>query len=105
MWNNRRSFILLIRIKRGRKLGLFIPVVLPVIEATLESWYETLKVWEALFYRLLAKPERSQHIGRKPSLSTLIAWSITLLKELRRHGRYELVCVENDKDHVSLQLW
>lgn len=105
MWNNRRSFILLVRIKRGKKIGLFIPIALPVIEAALESWCETAKVWEGLFLRLLARPHQSQNTGRKPALSPLFVWSLSLLKELRRHGPYELVRVENDKDHVSLRLW
>lgn len=105
MWNRRSSLILLVHIKHQKKRGWYIPIALYAVEATLESWRETLAFWESIL------PARRQWIpkkvrnGRKIPLSELLTLCIHLCKELRHHGRYELVGVETATERISIRLW
>lgn len=108
MWNSYRSIFLVVHIKQQqRQAGWVIPLALPVLQATLESINDSLQVWEcifpALFNRLLFKNKIAP--GKKLQISQLFTWSIGLLDELRRNGKYELVNVENGENHISVKLW
>jgi len=106
MWINRRSYILLIHLKRHKRIAWYIPIALPVIEAVLDSWRETTDFWERIFPRLLVwRPQGTWGIGKKVRLSALFSLFITLFNEMRNHGPYELVHVESGKGCVSVRLW
>lgn len=107
MWSNHRSFFLLVHIKQREKIGLVIPLALPVLEVTLESVRDSLEIWETLFPRLLAKmlPRHGENTGKELRLSHLFTWFIRLLVELRQYGRFEFVHVDDGKSHVSIRLW
>jgi hypothetical protein len=107
MWNNRRSFFLLVHVKQRKKVGLVIPLALPVLEVTLDSLRDSLEVWESVFPKLFAKvlSRRSEKAGKKLRLSQLFTWCILLLNELRQYGTFEFMHVDDGKNLVSIRLW
>jgi hypothetical protein len=107
MWNNRRSFLLLVNVKQRKKFGLVIPLSLPVLEVTLDSLRDSLEVWESVFPKLFAKvlSKRSEKADKKLRLSQLFTWCIFLLNELRQYSAFELVHVDDGKNLVSIRLW
>jgi hypothetical protein len=106
MWNNRRSFFLLVHVKQ-RKKGLVIPLALPVLEVTLDSLRDGLEAWESIFPRLFEKvlSKRNEKGGKKLRLSQLFTWCIFFLNELRQYSTFELVHVDDGKNLVSVRLW
>lgn len=106
MWNKRPALILLLHIKRHKMRGWYIPIALPAVEATLESWRETLAFWESILpARINRRSKGILHTGRKARLSELLALCIVLFKALRHHGSYELVSVERETEHIAVRLW
>lgn len=107
MWSNRRSFLLLVHIKKEKRFGFVFPLALPVLEATLDSLRDSLEVWESLFPGFCAKflSKRSKNSGKQMRLSLLLTQCIALLNELRQHGAFEIVQVDDGKSHVSIGLW
>ncbi len=103
MWSNHRSFFLMVHIKQGKKIGVVIPLALPVLEVTLESVRDSLVIWENLFPRLSAKmlPKHDKQLR----LSHLFTGCIRLLNELRQYGTFEFVHVDDGDNHVSIRLW
>jgi len=107
MWSNHRSFFLMVHVKQGKKIGVVIPLALPVLELTLESVRDSLEIWETLFPRLLAKmlPKHDKHADKQLRLSHLFTGCIRLLNELRQYGTFEFAHVDDGKNHVSIRLW
>lgn len=107
MWSNRRSFLLLVHVKQKKKVGLVIPLALPVLEVTLDSLRDSLEVWESIFPELFAKmlSKLGGKAGKKLRLSQLFTWCIRLLNELRRYGTFEFVHVDDGKNLVSIRMW
>ncbi len=124
MWNNYRSYILLVHIKQRKKLGFMIPLAIPVLEVTLDSLRESLEIWESLLpglsSRLIRKiglgpTFRRQQMtdtvkkspdseGNRLKLSQLFTWCIIFLNELRQLGRFEFVHVDDGNNHISIKL-
>ncbi|OQB67718.1 MAG: hypothetical protein BWX93_01724 [Bacteroidetes bacterium ADurb.Bin139] len=107
MWSNRPSFLLLVQVRQTQKAGFIIPLALPVLDATLRSWRDSLEFWESIFpgfnAQLLVKDKLK--ISSHFRLSQVFAWGLRLLAELRRYGPYEFVHVDNGEQQVSIRLW
>ena len=107
MWNNRRSFLLLVYVKQQGKFGFAIPLALPVLEVTLESLRDSLEIWENAFPRLADKmiPKHNKNTANRLKLSQLLTWCIRLIDQLRQYGAFEFVNVDDGKNKISIRLY
>lgn len=107
MWNNRRSFLLLVYVKQQGKIGFAIPLALPVLEVTLESLRDSLEIWENTFPRIADKmiPKHIRSAANRLRLSQLLTWCIRLIDQLRQSGAFEFVNIDDGKKKISIRLY
>ncbi len=107
MWNNRRSYLLLVYVKQQGKCGFAIPLAMPVLEVTLDSLRDSLEIWEKTFPRLADKmmPKQIKNTANRLRLSQLLTLCIRLLDQLRHYGAFEFVNVDDGKNKISIRLY
>ncbi|MDX9873017.1 MAG: hypothetical protein RBT41_11455 [Clostridia bacterium] len=93
MWTNKRSYLLLIRIKAG-KLGFPLPLFLYVLEDLAESWGDLL----LLLKNLAGAPVREL-------LVAAINFSQEAMDELTRGGRWQMAAIEADEVRVDIDFY
>ena len=111
LWT-RPSFFLVVRITRAGKRSIVIPVPVWIMEEALDTladlvWLVEVTVFrfrKSFIYSLKAKPAYAKFLmNLSPSVALEILQEV--IKELRRHGRFRMVEVEDAENKIYIDLY
>lgn len=95
MWNKKRNYWLWFKVKTGSRIGFGFPLLLPVLEETLEELYEFLSLFKPLVK------------GINPTVGAVFdipRTGLALLREVRWLGPCNLVEVQSEDVRVDIRL-
>lgn len=95
MWNKRRSFFIWVKIKTSSRFGLAFPLMMPVIEETLEEIHESFSLLKPLLK------------GVKPPVGAALdipRAGLEMIREVRCLGPCSLVEVQSNDVKVDIRL-
>lgn len=93
--NKRPNFFLIIGFRTLPRMGIIFPLLLPVLEETIEEWADLISCF---------KWAGRSGSGRAAALSGLMQLSLETIREIRALGPCRLVRVEADQVRVSVDL-
>lgn len=95
MWNRRRNLFLWIGVRASSRIGRGFPLLLPVVEETVEEIHEFLSLCKPLF-----------NIGKNPmrNIFFLSRTALELIREARELGPYTLIQVQSEEVNVDVRL-
>lgn len=101
----RKSFFMVLKIgMKGRK-GFPIPIPLNVAQITLDSVADLLWFWESLMRPFKSITNKGDNYKTQIPLRELFSQSRALIHELRRHGRWRMVEVDDGKTKVYIEFY
>ncbi|MEQ8175686.1 MAG: hypothetical protein ABRQ26_11530 [Syntrophomonadaceae bacterium] len=95
MWNKRRNFFIWVKIRTSSRFGFVFPLMMPVIEETLEEIHESFSLLKPLLK------------GVKPSVAAAMDMpraGLEMIREVRCLGPCSLVEVHSKEVKVDIRL-
>lgn len=95
MWNKRRNWLLWLKLRVRPRIRWGFPLLLPVLEETLEEIQEFLSLWKPFLK------------GGRPSVGTALAlpqFGLELIRDARKVGPCTLVQVQTEEVIVEVRL-
>ena len=94
MWNERRSWLIWLKLRVPPRIRFGFPLLLPVIEETLEEVHEFLGLWQPFLK------------GGRPSIGAAIAFSkagLEFIREVRKMSPCTLIQVQIEEVMVEVR--
>lgn len=95
MLNKRRNFFIWVKIRTSARFGFAFPLIIPVIEETLEEVHEFLSLWKPLLKGVKPPVRAAMDIPRA---------GLEMIREVRCLGPCSLVEVHSEDVKVDIRL-
>lgn len=95
MWNRRRNWWLWLKVRTSSRRGFGVPLLLPVLEETMEELYDFMSLWKPLLRR-----------AKSPvaAVFNILQAALELIREVRQLGPCTLVDVRTEDVRVDIRL-